>query len=168
MPKFIALATVFALLFIQHVHPLLAQVSGATLSGVVHDEAETPVSNATVVVKNVATGVSRELTTKADGSYAAPNLLPGIYHVTASAPNFSTAVEDGISLAVGSTGLLNLTLRKGEVNETFVIKQSAPTVDLSTSAITGNVDPITVRDLPLNGRDWTQLAILEPMVDTVP
>lgn len=76
--RFVSIAAIFALCVIHNVRPVFAQVSGATLSGVVHDESQTPVGKAKVVVKNVATGVSRELTTKADGSYATSNLLPGI------------------------------------------------------------------------------------------
>src|SRR5215469_18052502 len=70
------------------VMPTNAQVSGATLSGLVTDEKGAPVPNATVSIKNVATSVAREVPTNADGFYSAPNLLPGTYEVSVSAQGF--------------------------------------------------------------------------------
>lgn len=147
--------------------PLPAQVAGATLSGLVSNESDTPIAGATVSIRNVLTGIIRVSTTDKDGQYTAPNLLPGLYEITASASGYATSVQHDVSLAVGATQVVNLTLKTGEVTEKIVISVAPPSLDLSSSAISGNVDASTVRDLPLNGRDWTQLATLQADVDTV-
>ena len=167
--KLVWIAGVLVLLMLSYsVPPAFAQVSGATLSGVILEESQTAVANASISIKNTATGVVRELKTMTDGSYAAANLLPGTYQITLTADGFVTEVRDDITLAVGLVQTLNLTLRKGQVSETYVVKEAPPAVDLSSSAISGVVDSSTVPDLPLNGRDWTQLATLQAMVDTIP
>jgi hypothetical protein len=147
--------------------PLRAQVAGATLSGIITGDSQTPLANAKVSIKNVVTGVVRTSKTDKDGQYNAPNLLPGTYEVTASAPGYETSVQRDVTLAIGATQSLKLTLNRGEVSEKIVISVAPPSMDLSSSAISGNVDAGTVRDLPLNGRDWTQLATLQADVDTV-
>src|SRR5580693_9463748 len=78
-----------------------AQVSGATLTGTVSDASGAVVPNAQVSIKNVATGELRAATTDTAGFYTAPNLLPGKYEVTVTAPGFSTEVQTGITLTVG-------------------------------------------------------------------
>src|ERR1700687_4358763 len=95
--------------------PLYAQVAGATLSGVITDASGGAVPNATVSIKNVATGVTREVATDRDGFFRAPNLLPGNYDVTVSATGFSTAVQKGLVLSVGSDQVLNLALKGGQI-----------------------------------------------------
>lgn len=147
--------------------PVPAQVAGATLSGLVSNESDSPLADATVSIRNVLTGVIRVSKTDKDGQYTAPNLLPGLYEITASASGYATSVQHDVSLAVGATQVVNLTLKSGEVTEKIVISVAPPSLDLSSSAISGNVDASTVRDLPLNGRDWTQLATLQADVDTV-
>jgi len=148
--------------------PLHAQVAGATLSGSVSSDSHTPLANAIVAIKNVVTGVVRRSKTDKDGQYNAPNLLPGSYEITATAQGYATSVQHDITLAVGATQIVNLVLKSGEVSEKIVISVAPPSMDLSSSSISGNVDATTMRDLPLNGRDWTQLATLQADVDTVP
>ena len=169
MSKFLWVTAIVALsLGIHKPSQLYAQVAGATLSGVISDDSQTPVANASVSVTNVATGVVRKSKTDKDGQYTVPNLLPGTYDMTATAAGFATAVQHHIALAVGAAQFANLTLKSGEVSEKIEISVAPSSVDLSSSAISGNVDASTVRDLPLNGRDWTQLATLQAGVDTMP
>ena len=94
--------------------PTLAQVSGATLSGVVTDTSGAAVPNANVAIKNVATGVVRSVTSNQDGFYTAPNLLPSSYEVTASGRGLNTIVEKGITLTVGQEQELNISLKVGQ------------------------------------------------------
>ena len=130
--KLIWIAGALVLLTLAYsVPPAYAQVSGATLSGVILDESQTAVANARISIKNTATGVVRELKTMTDGSYAAANLLPGTYQITLTADGFVTEVRDDITLAVGAVQTLNLTLRKGQVSETYIVKEAPPAVDLS-------------------------------------
>lgn len=145
-----------------------AQVAGATLSGLITDPNGGAVATATVSIKNVATGVVREVPTNADGFYAVPNLLPGEYEVTVKAAGFSTVVQKGITLTVGAQQALNLTLKVGQVNSTVEVTAAPPDVQTTSSTIGATVDSRTVRELPLNGRDWTSLAALEPGVSNIP
>jgi hypothetical protein len=147
--------------------PLRAQVAGATLSGTVTDSSGGLVPNAKVSIQDTATGVTREVTTDSAGFYSAPNLLPGNYDVTITATGFSTSVQKGITLAVGAQQTLNIPMQVGQVTQTVQVTAEAPAVDLVSSAITDQVNETTVRELPLNGRDWTQLATLQPGIHAI-
>jgi hypothetical protein len=95
-----------------------AQVSGATLSGLVTDENSGPVPGAELVIKNLDTGLTRNITTNSDGFYSAPNLNPGNYEVRVTAKGFQTLVQKEITLNVGAQQSLNLTLKVGQLNQT--------------------------------------------------
>jgi hypothetical protein len=125
------------------------------------------VPNATVATKNIGTGVTTNATTNADGFYTIPNLQPGTYDVTTTAPGFSVRVDHNITLDVGAKQSLPIALQVGQTTQTVEVTGAAPTVELSTATISSVVDSTTVRELPLNGRDWTQLATLEPGISTV-
>jgi hypothetical protein len=146
---------------------IYAQVSGATLSGTVRDPSGSAIAGAQVSIKNVATGVSTGATTNSEGFYSASNLLPGNYDVSASASGFSTEIQSGVALTVGAQQVLMFSLRVGEVSQTVNVTGEAPSVELASSEISGNIDSTTVVELPLNGRDWTLLAILDPSVHTI-
>jgi hypothetical protein len=143
---------------------LQAQVAGGTLSGTVVDKSGAVVPKAQIVITNTATGVTHSVTTNADGFYTAPNLLPGSYEVTTSAPGFATLVRSGITLTVGAQQVLNLTLQIGNTQQQIEVVGEAPTVELASSSISEEVNSTTVRELPLNGRSWTDLANLQPGV----
>ena len=147
--------------------PVWAQVTGATLSGTVSDMSGAMVPKAEISIKNISTGITSALTSDASGFYTLPNLLPGPYEVTASARGFATALQRGITLTVGAEQVLNFSLKVGKANETIEVTAAAPAVQLSTSAIDAEINERTVRELPLNGRDWTQLATLEAGVNVV-
>ncbi len=143
-------------------------MSGATLSGIISDPSGGAVANATVSIKNQATGVVREVTTNSDGFYSAPNLLPGTYEVRVTGQGFQTLVQKEISLTVGAQQALNLSLKVGQLNQTVEVNAAPPDVQTASSTISATVDSTTVRELPLNGRDWTSLAALEPGVSSLP
>ncbi|MCU1314357.1 MAG: TonB-dependent receptor plug [Acidobacteriaceae bacterium] len=145
-----------------------AQVAGATLSGTVTDVSGARVSGAKIGIQNIETGVQREIVTSDSASfYSAPNLLPGTYDITVTAAGFSTYVRTGVSLTVGSTTTLNIALQVGSVAEKVEVIATPSTVQLDSSAISAVVGSTTVRELPLNGRDWTQLATLQPGVVSI-
>jgi hypothetical protein len=145
-----------------------AQVSGATLSGLVTDEQGGPVANATISIKNAGTGVAREVTSNTDGIYSAPNLLPGEYQVTVTATGFQTLTEKGITLTVGGQQSLNLVMKVGALSQTVEVNAAIPDIQTTSSTVSSTVDSTTIRELPLNGRDWTSLATLEPGVSSIP
>jgi hypothetical protein len=144
-----------------------AQVAGATLSGTVTDASGAVVPQAQILIKNVATGISTTAPTNADGLYSAPNLLPGNYEVTATATGFGTQVRSGITLTVGAQQVLNIALQVGQTTQQIQVMGAAPTVELASSTINAVVSSNTIVDLPLNGRDWTLLAALQPGVSAV-
>jgi hypothetical protein len=147
--------------------PLHAQVAGGTLSGTITDSSGAAVPGAQVAIKNSATGVTRNATTNADGFYTAANLLPGEYEIAVSATGFNTEIKKGITINVGSQPVFNLTLQIGTVANRIEVTTEAPTVQLTSSDISATVNATTVRELPLNGRSWTDLAALQPGVDTI-
>jgi hypothetical protein len=147
--------------------PVYAQVAGATLNGTVADASGAAVPNAHVSIKNTATGVVRDVVTDASGFYSAPNLLPGTYDITVSAQGFSTSVQKGLTLTVGATQALNIALKIGRANERVEVMAMTPDVQLVSSTLGAEVNATTIRELPLNGRDWTQLATLQPGVISV-
>src|SRR6202521_1671410 len=147
--------------------PVQAQVAGATLAGTVTDSSGAVVANANVSINNTATGVIREVTTDSAGFYSAPNLLPGIYEITAAAPGFSTYRQKDLALTVGASRAVNISLQLGQVSQHVDVVGTTPDVQLTSSTISAEVNATTVRELPLNGRDWTQLATLQPGVPSV-
>jgi Carboxypeptidase regulatory-like domain/TonB-dependent Receptor Plug Domain len=143
------------------------QVAGGTLSGSVTDQSGAVVPNTEISIKNIATGFSRAITTDSAGFYTAPNLLAGTYEVTATAPGFATEVQTGINLTVGAQQVLNLVMQVGRLTEKVQVAGEAPAVQLATSSLSAVVNSTTVRELPLNGRSWTDLATLQPGVDAI-
>lgn len=148
--------------------PVCAQVTGATLTGTVTDASGAVVPQTQISIKNIATGVGTTVMSDTAGFYSVPNLLPGKYEVSASAPGFSTDVHSGITLNVGARQVLNFALQVGQTNQTIEVTSTAPNIELATSSINAVVTSQTVVELPLNGRDWTQLANLQPAVQSLP
>jgi hypothetical protein len=148
--------------------PADAQVAGGSLSGTITDPSDKFVPQAQISITNVATGITTTVTTNSDGFYIAPNLLPGAYEITVIANGFATEVKKGVSLTVGAQQVINLTLHVGSAAKTVVeVTTEAPAVQLASSDISAVVTANTVRELPLNGRSWTDLAALQPGVETI-
>jgi hypothetical protein len=170
-PKLKTLVASFLALVLIHsvaVHvDVQAQVAGGTITGTVVDSSGRLIPNASVSITNVATGINRTVTTNEDGLYIAPNLLPASYELTFTAPGFRTDVRSGIELTVGATVSLNMTMQVGGSKETVQVQTEAPDVQLATSDIGAVVNATTVRELPLNGRSWTDLATLQPGVNRI-
>ena len=141
--------------------PAYPQAVGATLSGTVTDASGAAIPNVQITVKNSATGETQVVKTNSDGLYTAPNLLPGTYDVTFSAQGFALVTESNLVLAVGEQHSLNRTLQVGQATQKVEVTAAAATVELATSTVSGDVNSTAVRELPLNGRDWTALATLQ-------
>jgi Carboxypeptidase regulatory-like domain/TonB-dependent Receptor Plug Domain/TonB dependent receptor len=159
---------VFLILGIVFPFAVWGQVAGGTVYGTITDPSEKSIPQAQVSITNVATGVTTTVMTNSDGFFTAPNLLPGEYEITVTAKGFNTEVRKGITLTVGAQQAFNLTLRVGSVAKTVVeVSTEAPAIQLVSSDISAVVSANTVRELPLNGRSWTDLAALQPGVDTI-
>jgi hypothetical protein len=147
--------------------PAHAQLAGATLTGVVTDKSGAVVGGATIQIKNLDNGQVREVNSNESGLYSAPNLPPGPYEVKVTASGFTSAVQKGIELNVGMEQALNITLEVGKVNETVEVNDLTPAIETTSSTVGATVEQRTVVELPLNGRDWTQLATLQPGIISV-
>ena len=152
-------------LFLVASRPVCAQV-GASLSGVVIDSSGAVVPGAKVSITDTATGITREVVATDAGFYIANDLQPGPYQVTVTATGFRTLVRSGLNLTVGGEITLNLSLEVGQVSQQVEVTAEAPIVELSSSALSSQVLQGAIRELPLNGRDWTSLATLEPGVNS--
>jgi len=161
--KVLVLSLVLGLLFSV---PLRAQVVGATVSGTITDPRGGAIPGAKVTAKNLANGVSTSTTTNALGAFSIANLNPAEYEVSSSAAGFSTAVTK-VTLTVGAKQEVNLALKVGQVTQIVEVTGAAPTVETTNSTLSAQVESTTIRELPLNGRDWASLATLQPGVAQV-
>lgn len=144
-----------------------AQTSGGTISGTVSDPASAVIAGAEVVIENTDTHEMRRTTSGSTGFYSAANLAPGSYQLKASAPGFSNLVRNELEVQVGAELVINVQLRVGAASEQIQVTETAPQVDTASSALGAVNTGFTVRELPLNGRDWTTLAALQPGVSIV-
>ena len=145
----------------------LAQVAGGTISGSVRDSSGRAIAGAQVAVKNSETAILRSIDADNDGIYTAPNLVAGTYQISASKEGFATLVRSGVLVTVGSEEVIDFKLGPGEVKTKIEVSGTPPAIQLASSSLEATENSTTVRELPLNGRDWTTLAQLQPGVTGV-
>jgi outer membrane receptor protein involved in Fe transport len=145
----------------------MAQVVGAILTGSAVDPSGAAVPNAQINIRNLATGIVTEATSNSSGIYSVPNLLPGQYEVSARAPGLMPKQRARLTLTVGEKQVLNLELQIASASATLEVSAETNLVELGSAAMSQVVDGLTARELPLNGRDWTQLATLEPGISAI-
>lgn len=143
-----------------------SQVTGATLSGTVTDSSGGVIPGAQISVTNTATGIKQEFQADSAGYYTAPNLAPGVYEVKVTAQGFNSTIST-VTLAVGAQQQLSIPMKIGETSQTVEVTGAIQQVELSSSTLTSQVESQTIQDLPLNGRDWTSLATLNPGVNLI-
>ena len=141
-----------------------AQVTTGTISGTVSDSSGAVLPGAKIEILNEGTGAVRTVNTGADGHYSAPSLGVGNYRITASMTGFKNEIRTGIILTVGSAPVVDLKMSVGAVSESVEVTGEAPLVETTESAVSYLVNDKTLRDLPLNGRDMSQLILLNPGV----
>ena len=142
-----------------------AQTTSASLRGTVTDVTHAAIPAARVIATNTATGVASEGRTDAHGRYHIRLLPPGEYTLTVSAPGLR-AQGRRLTLVVGQDAVLDLALEPGPVSETVEVADAAGGVNLLSGAMSGVVGHKEIRDLPLNGRSFQQLAALQVGVTT--
>ena len=139
------------------------QPAVASLTGRVQDQNGAVVAGARIIVTNVATSTKREVTTNTDGLYVLSGLPPGDYTVKIEATGFTSKVsESPIALQVGQSKTVDATLAIGGVAETVDLVGEIPLIDSNTSAVEGVIDRRQIDNLPLNGRNFLELALLIP------
>jgi hypothetical protein len=155
------------LVVVSPVFTAFSQLSTATLSGVITDKSGAVISNAQIHLRNSDNGSVRDVTSNDSGVYAVPNLQAGNYVVKVSAPGFSTAERKGVVLNVGAEHALAFSMALGQVSQTVEVTGAQPVVEMTNATIGATVGQKTIVDLPLNGRDWTQLATLQPGISSI-
>ena len=146
---------------------LAAQVGTGTISGVVTDSSGAVLSGAALTITNTATGVATSVTTNGQGHYTAPNLIVGEYEVKASKQGFQTQLVKQVRLTVGSTAVVDCNLQVGQEITTVTVTTEASQVDTTTAEISALIGREQMENLPLNGRNFEQLILLAPGVQSV-
>ena len=144
--------------------PGRAQQDAATIVGEVTDASRGVVPKAGVSVTHTATGITTTTETNERGLFSVPGLRPGEYVVIVEAPGFSKFVRTGVLLQVAQTLQLDAGLQTGSVQESVEVTGAAPMLETQTSSRGLVIDERKILDLPLNGRDYNQLALLSPGV----
>jgi hypothetical protein len=142
----------------------LSQLPTATILGVVKDSSGAVVPEANVTARNLETGQTRVALTAADGSYRMSALPVGNYELRVEHAGFQSSVRSGLNLTVGSEAVVHFTMEVGSVEETVEVTAEAPLVNTTSGSLGGLVDEQRMADLPLNGRNFTQLTTLSPGV----
>lgn len=143
--------------------PVFAQ-NTARVEGVVHDAAGAAIPGATVTATNTGTNATRTDVTDPGGHYTITALTVGNYKISVELSGFKTQVTP-ITLTVGQVATVDFKLELGNVSETMTVTAAAPLVEKSTSEISTLIDAKQIENLPLNGRNFTQLATLVPGVN---
>ncbi len=144
--------------------PVGAQSASGSIQGTVKDVSGAVLAGSQVVVKNVATRATWERTADAAGYYQVPLLSPGEYEVHFSLGGFRSVTRRGVRLTVGQDAVVDAGLELGQRSEEVVVEADASRVNLTSGAVSGLVSEQAIRDLPLNGRSFQQLALLQPGV----
>lgn len=146
------------------VSPALGQRTTATLRGQVTDPTQAAVEGAKVTVKGEGTGLTRTTTTNSSGVYSFTDLPVGSYRLDVEAANFKTATHTRIALSVADDRALDVQLETGAITETVSVEAAALAVKTIGGDVSGIITGTQARELPLNGRNFLQLATLMPGV----
>jgi len=158
------LGTLFLLLLVAigFATPSWAQKDAGTMVGLVRDTGGAAIVGAKVTVEDVDRGVQMTLSTSDQGEYVASPLHIGRYKVTVEKPGFKKAVSEVVELNVQGRVAINMTLQVGQISEVVVVTGAQPLLETETSELGQVVDQKRVSNLPLNGRNFAQLALLSP------
>jgi len=146
---------------------LQAQIATASLNGTVSDPSGAVIPGATVNLKNVATNGERTTNTNSAGQYVLVNISPGRYTLTVHKDGFSTVAHPEFTLEVNQSSTLDFSLHVGSAVESVTVEAAETGLQTSTSELGTVIDRRSVNDLPLNGRNFTQLLNLTPGVSAV-
>ena len=145
-----------------------SQVDSGTFVGTVRDASGGVVSGAAVTVTSVETNVGHKTTTNDQGEYNIGHLKPGLYNITVEFTGFKTAIEFNIKLNINQVVRVDVNLVPGVVSEHVEVSAMEPLVESQTSSIGQVIEETQVHELPLNGRNFLQLAYLSPGVNQGP
>jgi hypothetical protein len=142
----------------------LAQLPTATILGVVRDSSGAVVPDTALTARNVETGQTRTAISAVDGSYRFSALAVGAYQVRAEHAGFQAEERSGLTLTIGQEAVVNFALQVGAVSQTVAVTAEAPMVNTTSGSLGGLVNEQRMSDLPLNGRNYADLTLLQPGV----
>jgi hypothetical protein len=145
--------------------PVVAQLPTATILGEAKDSSGGVLPNVTVTITNVDTGIVRTVKTGDDGEFRAPELPVGRYEVRAEHAGFKTVTRKGITLEVTQQAVINLDFEVGAADQQVVVTEEAPMVNTQDATLGGTVNETKMSELPLNGRNYIDLALYQPGVN---
>jgi hypothetical protein len=143
-------------------------VAGSQLSGVVRDTSGGTIPGAEVTATKTDTGAVRTVFTASDGAYALPNLPVGPYQLKVVLQGFNTYVQDGIVLQVGTNPVINVVLKIGAVSENITVTSNTTLVETRNTGVGQVIDNQRVLEIPLNGRQATELIFLSGLATAAP
>jgi len=144
------------------------QTQLTTVFGTITDATRAAISEAHVTIRNQSTGLKRETPTDLTGQYRIAGLPTGNYSVRVEKEGFQTQVREGITLASASELTMNLSLTVGDLKQQVTVSEDLLTIDNTTSTVSGLLPTQSLTELPLNGRDLFNAAVLEPGVTPTP
>jgi hypothetical protein len=159
---------IVALVFVTHGSAWAQAIAGSQLSGVVRDSSGGAIPGVEVTATKTDTGMVRTVFTGADGAYALPNLPVGPYQLKVVLQGFNTYLRDGIILQVGSNPEINVTLAVGAISEQVTVTANSPMVETKNTGVGQVIDNQRVMELPLNGRQATELIFLSGLATSAP
>jgi hypothetical protein len=145
-----------------------AQVTTGTIAGRVLDSDGGVLPGVIVTARQTETGFQRTTTSNAEGRYTFAALPPGPYELRAELQGFRPLVRSGVTLTIAQSSAVDLTMTVGGISEEVTVVAEASTVNTRTGELSYLVDERTIEELPLNGRNYTDLALLQPSVVAYP
>ncbi|MBV8905786.1 MAG: carboxypeptidase regulatory-like domain-containing protein, partial [Acidobacteriia bacterium] len=156
----VAKLAVFGFLALGSRPRVLGQIETATLTGTITDASAAVVSGARIHLRSIATGQERILETNADGTFVASALAPGAYDLEVQQQGFETYRQQNFVLSVAQTLRLNITLHPGTLQQEIVVTGAPPELQTDNATLGQVITHQQVIDLPLNGRNFMNLATL--------
>ncbi len=163
-----AAAWMVVLLLSAMVNVRLHAQATASIAGTVTDTSGAVIADATVQVRNVGTGITQTALSDNQGRYRLPDLQIGDYEVQAAKTGFQTVVRPGVTLTVGSQPVVDLSLPVGQAQQTVTVESEVSQVQTQSTEVGALVESKQIGQLPLNGRNYTQLIALAPAVIQIP
>src|SRR5438034_1295161 len=148
--------------------PAFPQGNTGRILGNITDATGALIPGATVTITDVERGTSRTLITDEAGAYNAPSLPPGTYRIRAELTGFKTTERPNVVLEIGKELKIDLGLEPGAINEKVEVTDEVPLVETANAVLGGTLQPGTIADLPLNGRNFMNLLQLRPGVTIYP
>ncbi len=142
--------------------PGYAQLNLGGITGAITDQTGGAIVGATVKVIDVARGTSRPLVSDGAGEYAAPSLTPGTYTVHVEAMGFRTVDREDVTLQVGQTVRVDVTMQPGQQTQTITVTGDLPMIDTTSTQVDHTLDQLSIQELPANGRDYQYMLADRP------